>query len=400
MATKRNSIDKQIDKLFVHADTLKKLAEENIKKELVESFSPNIKKAIANKISEGFDLGDDLEEDYGMFEDDDVETPDDAEMDAEMPVDDVEAGAEDMEVEPVATDDTEMGDYSDDASDEEMVEEGEDEDLDDIPMEESDEDEFLRELASILEGDDDDSDDEVEAEVEDEPSEETELEESEDMEMDEDYAEWKKNIKPTIKNPYDMNENEDFEMDEAEDMELDEDYAEWKKNVKPSIKKPYDMNESKKRVNRKPIATKPQSELNKLIAENRKLRKALDSMDRSTSEIILDLAKKNAYKDIVNAHNLKESTKLHVLTSIDDARNEREVESIAKGLKKVLCSQLKEANKNVSVKNQGRDRLLANKNTIKVKKTVKESVDNKQKQIINESWVNRLVELADIKPEK
>ena len=185
-------------------------------------------------------------------------------------------------------------------------------------------------------------------------------------------------------------------MNEAEEVELDEDYAEWKKNVKPSIKKPYDMNESKKVVKK----SNTDSEMNRILAENRKLRNALNTLNKNTSEIILDLAKKNAYKDIVNTHNLKESTKLHVLTSIDDAKSEREVSAIAGSLKKVLRSQLKEANRNVAPKNQGRNRLLANKNDIKVKKTVKESVQKKSNQIINESWVNRLVELADIKPEK
>jgi hypothetical protein len=386
MATKRNRTDDGVRNILANSDLLIKLAEENIKKELVESFSPQIKKAIAGKISEGFDLDDDLEEGYGMFEDDDMEATDDAEMEVDA---DVETG-EDMEVEPVATGDTEMGDYSDDASDEDSMEEADE--LDDLPMEESDEDEFLRELANILEADDDDMGDDEEVEVEEEPMEEgtdyDNLDEAEDMEMDEDYAEWKKNIKPTIKTPYDMNE--------AEEMELDEDYAEWKKNVKPSIKKPYDMNESKKAVRK----SNTDSEMNRILAENRKLRNALNTLNKNTSEIILDLAKKNAYKDIVNTHNLKESTKLHVLTSIDDAKSEREVSAIAGSLKKVLRSQLKEANRNVAPKNQGRNRLLANKNDIKVKRTVKESVEKKSNQIINESWVNRLVELADIKPEK
>lgn len=292
MPNKKRSSEDIADKALARAKALKEVSEQNVRKQLMESFAPQLKKMISQQILEMEDDDlemDDLEE--GEGEGDDIDPEDLEDLENALEEDGGEGDDEDGDghVE-VPTDEVPVEDEP--VEDEDLDEEVDDyEDLE----EESDED-FLAELQSILE--EDDMDDE-EADDDMESLEESAKEDDED-EINE--VEGKKN-------------GDSYEQDAPPEGAHTEKYesADGGSYTEDGEGKKGDHTEK----------------FENLVKENRKLRRALSEINNSLNETVLDEYKTSKFKSIVEGRKLTETAKLKVMRAIDEGKSEKEVDRIS-----------------------------------------------------------------------
>lgn len=371
---------------ILKAGQVRELINEVVKKSLTEKFAPAVRNAITDAVDTDYDFKDELEP---TMEDEDVDTdapvvedePTDAEIDAAEGDDDVDLEGEESLEESDEVEDFESSD-EESFEDEETFEEATDEEA-----------EFLAELERLIESEGAYEDDE------------------DDMEsMDEDYNEWSsEKVKTNVSNqPQFINESEDEEDDDME--ELDENYAEWtsEKVQTNTSNQPRFVTESKKR-GVAPAKKRPTREQS-LVKENETLRKALRRNMKTLEGITLDLERNKEFNSLVENFTLKSADKLHIMESLDRGASSREIKNIADSLRKAYRSQIKENSKRTAIgqsnrtapKKEGRNRLLAGKTDLQVKKSVKESQkvvkESNSRSLVDQSFFDNMLRLAGVDP--
>jgi hypothetical protein len=366
--------EKLVESVLAHAKTLKKVTEDSIRKDLSESFSPQIKKAISQHLAEmeDFDMEDDEEildenEDYEedfvtddeLLEDEDVEeTP--VDMDVDMESD-----------EDFATDDV-VADVEMDMEDVEELEE---------TSGGSEADDFMKELQSLLE------EDEMEDYEEDEFDELNE--DTHTDEFDQEHSELKEMHTEEFDQEHSaLNERKGRKMRESKDggayngKETDKNHAYAQGN------------ESKK------------NHAYEMKVENQKLKESLNKMRRQFEALALDVLRKDEFKAIVSRYpQLNESAKLKVASTLDTGKNERQIKAISETLNKTFQS-VYGSNRKPSVKTESvstkRRNVAGKSSSIRpMKKSAKSLQErtNKGGQIITEGLANRWAQLAGIDSE-
>jgi hypothetical protein len=296
MKTKTNNKD-LLRESILKASQTKKAVEEIIRAQLLESLSPSVRNVLNSSLAEmddfdAEDLDENAEEEVVDFE----ETP---------------------EEEVVA----------DEFSEEEVVEEGEDVS--------SDEEEFLRELQSVLESDDE----EITPDEEEVVTDEEVIEENEKSDDDEDLD----------------------KVEEANSKGGEENFK-------------------------------------KVVSENKKLRREIDELKKGVSEISkmlsessLDVKRTDVYNRILKLTRLSETQKLRVMKQLDKANSITELKKLEESYSALFrkAPVKKVASKKV---NGGSTQIKS----LSENATRKPSTNIKTTKVLSESLSRRLAELADI----
>jgi hypothetical protein len=358
---RKKTKDEQIAESVIRdAKRFKAIMEQNLKAQLMESMGPQFKSALANSILEMDDDEDDekeilhdeddVNENYDeVNEDDDAVLSDDDLRDLESALNEEETEEESYEEEVVdesAASDAVADDLSE-ASDEEV------------------DDDFLKELESFLNEEEDIVDDELDA-LDDMDSGEEEEEEvlSEGAEGDDSYSD---KAAPSDLEKFEKTQSKNSGKKANEGAEGDDSYSD---KAAPSDLEKFE---------------------NGLVAENRRLKEAINKLHKSLRESILDEAKTSEFSRIVRTHNLTESAKIRVLNAIDAAKNEKQLKEISAALTKAL------PRKEKARVNEAKKFAKGKASSAKApKKAVNEGrVNNTTPKF--EAWAQRAAELADIR---
>jgi hypothetical protein len=266
--------EKLVESVIAHASTLKKITEDSIKKELAESFSPHIKKAVSQHLSEmeDFEMDDDFLDEAEEVEEDEFITEDEDVSDEEVEVE-VEEDFEEAPVEDVA----------EDFEDVEELEEGDDY---------GDTDDFMAELKSLLE------EDEVEVD------EEEVMEEGEEVEEEEEVLEETHTETLDDAGRDGLKENKDGATYTGKESDKNHGYEsgnEGKSNHGYDVK-----------------------------AENRMLRESLSKLSKEFQTLALDVKRAEAFQNITSKFpRINESTKLSVVKTLDNAKDVKQVKTLS-----------------------------------------------------------------------
>lgn len=359
--------EKLVESVLAHAKTLKKVTEDSIRKDLSESFSPQIKKAISQHLAEMEDF--DMEDDEEIL-DENEEYEEDFVADEEiLEEEDVE---QEVEFDMSTEEDDVVADVEDDLEDVEELEEG---------SGKYEADDFMKELQSLLE------EDEMEDEMEDEDfmQEGTETDDEDEDRLDEMHT-------------------EEFNQEHDELKEGNPEYTEEKRGLKESTDGgSYNGKETDKNHAYAQGNESKKNHAYEMKAENRKLKESLVKMQRQFEALALDVLRKDEFKAIVGRFpQLNESAKLKVASTLDTGKNERQIKAISETLNKTFQSVY---GKGKSVKESATPRRRSSAGKASAVRTMKKSPktirENRQSsgQIINEGLANRWAQLAGIDSE-
>lgn len=338
MSTKnKNNANDYMRKALIEAQRVKKIAEEAVKAEILESLAPNIRQAVASSISEMDDFEEEEMDEMDDYELKEEESEEDVELeDAPEDEEEVVMEAEDEEDEVEVEADPEVGedDVEAEIPAEEEVSAEEDEDLDEAGAMDDDVEAFIKELKSVI----------GETEDEEDYSEESE----EELPMEEGSS-------------YD--ELEEGEKSDEDKEDLDEgDLGKGGENA----------------------------ELKKTKAELAETKRTLAKITKMMNESNLDVERNKAYQSIVKKFNLTETSKLKMMKKFDSAEDVKQISSIKESIVKVLdkkATKLEEAN------SKSKRRSKAGVTSRGVKTSMKENRGSAKKAVISESLASRLSEL-------
>lgn len=344
MNKNKKSSEDIADKAIAKAKAMKEVSEQNVRKQLMESFAPQLKKMISQSILDIEDDDIDLDEEYDddeMYE----EEGDDDEGD------DIDAeDLEDLEDALEEGDDDGDGDGDDEDFEVPADPEGEDGEEASDDHEESDED-FLAELKALLEDDD-----------------------GEEDEDEDDDAEGGGIVdEHSITN---MSEGSGDDEDEDEDDAIKE--TEGKQN-----------GDSYKQDASSGVETK---KYEAIVAENRKLKEALQEIDKNLNETVLDEYKTRKFTSVIRGRKLSETAKLKVMRAIDEGKSEKEVNRISSVFETTLPKSSKR-NKRISESKVKGGRNSSIRKPKSKKKSINENSSNGNKGF---GWANRLADLAGV----
>lgn len=334
MPNKRQSTEDIAEKAIAKAKALTELNEQKVRKQLMESFAPQLKKMISQSLLELEDEDLEMEEgeDEEMYEEEDGVDPEDLE-DLENALEEGE-DEDEFEDEPVEM----VDDPEEDFDDAEEMEEASD---DYEELEEESEEDFLAELQSLLEEEDEDE----------EPEEEV-----------------------------------------IQEMEGKQHGDSYKSDAPSTDVKKFESNDGGSHTQKDGGTTHHTKKYEAVVAENKKLKDALKEITSSLNESVLDDYKTTKFKSIVEGRKLTETAKLKVMRAIDEGKSEKEVDRITSVFETTLPKSSKKSHR-ISESSVKGGRNSSIKKPRSKRKAVNESTNNNS----GFEWANRLAQLADVK---